>query len=122
MISRIINVSLRVIGFGFWILQKPHPIIVQSTASHPISKASISDSHFHSYFFSFFIFPRGFLRSVIYFFLCYLLRELQIIKNKPMSSHNTARTASRIVHSTKLNPVQRGSCIDGLPNTDFPLL
>ena len=33
-------------------------------------------------------------------------------------NHSTTRTAPGLVRSTKFSPVQRGSCLDGLPNTN----
>ena len=76
----------------------------------PITKAS-SNSHFHSSHFLLFIFPANISDS---FSLCYL------IKNNCVQSHDTTRTAPRVVRSTKLSPFLRDSYLDGWPETNSP--
>lgn len=54
---------------------------------------------------------------VIFTLLCKLLREKN---NSPTQGHCTRRTATHSACSKLFSPVQRSSCLHGLPNTITP--
>ena len=86
-------------------------IKILTPAYCPITKAS-NNSHFHSSQFLVFIFPA----NISDFFLSLLPFLILEIKNNRVLSHDTTRTAPRVVRSTKLSDVLR----DGWPKTNTP--
>ena len=90
-------------------------IKILTPAYCPIIKAS-SNSHFHSSHFLALYFPSQYQ----WFFLSLLPFLILEIKNNCFQSHDTTRTAPRVVRSAKLSPVLRDSYLDGWPKTNTP--
>ena len=88
-------------------------IKILTSAYCPINKAS-SNSHFHSSHFFALYFPSQYQ----WFFLLLAPFLILEIKNNCFQSHDTTRTAPRVVRSAKLSPVLRDSYLDGWQNTN----